>query len=500
MVFSREILDSYTINKSKDNSLYDDISKIAVSDDVSKELLEFKNDLEDIENEIKDIFQELNFIFEDARLFSNVENNKINFLIELVDNVITNNVEAKVLVDKETFNSKPYIALDNSTTRAKVSAIKSYIQEKDKDNPFDDDFSVFQVDEFLKTIKNTSFVNQDKGRKIIFNNITYNDYESLEKDVHNYVNDIITENELKDIQSVLKTIGARSNQQKEIRQDVLSNINIINALSFKRSDIIAYELNKNYHERLITLQRKLNLIKDDIDKLEEKIASSQSKFKNVLRIYKDRFNPIFELKIINEFDTLLDIDLPIIEISHSKQVVSEDILNQILSAGEKTTYNILKFIFKYDLIKENKPVLIFDDVIETFDYANRYAFIEYLTDMIKVDQSNVIILTSNFDFFKTIKFRIPIMKTYRATKTTHKNVIINGASGLIINTKQIFEVNSIADLLYMLPFVRELKDLTNDNPNNLVRYFHIKPHHTKHINGLIKNATKYIKRKFKFKR
>ena len=67
-------------------------------------------------------------------------------------------------------------------------------------------------------------------------------------------------------------------------------------------------------------------------------------------------------------------------------------------------------------------MIIFDDVADSFDYKNKFAIIEYIRDLHLSNDFRLIILTHNFDFYRTIASRIalPHNVVYMATKNDDK--------------------------------------------------------------------------------
>lgn len=57
--------------------------------------------------------------------------------------------------------------------------------------------------------------------------------------------------------------------------------------------------------------------------------------------------------------------------------------------------------------ERRKTLFIFDDISDSFDYKNKFAIIDFLEDVTKVEDNNflAIILTHNFDFLRTISSR-----------------------------------------------------------------------------------------------
>ncbi|XKM13847.1 hypothetical protein RCS94_01405 [Orbaceae bacterium ac157xtp] len=75
-----------------------------------------------------------------------------------------------------------------------------------------------------------------------------------------------------------------------------------------------------------------------------------------------------------------------------------------LSQGEKRALYLLNFIFEVEARKINnqKTLFIIDDIADSFDYKNKHAIVQYLDDLNKIDFFYQIILTHNFDLYRTL--------------------------------------------------------------------------------------------------
>jgi len=129
-----------------------------------------------------------------------------------------------------------------------------------------------------------------------------------------------------------------------------------------------------------------------------------------------------------------------VEMSESKLTSKNE--DSILSQGERRAFYLLNIIFEIKYRKENNlPTLfIIDDIADSFDYQNKYAIAEYLKEISETPFFYSIILTHNFDFFRTLKSRLEIKKPaeegewfYLAEKSDH------GVSLIPQNKKNIIE-------------------------------------------------------------
>lgn len=80
----------------------------------------------------------------------------------------------------------------------------------------------------------------------------------------------------------------------------------------------------------------------------------------------------------------------------------------VLSQGEKRALYLLNIIFEVKVREDSKKKTLFiiDDIADSFDYKNKYAIIQYLSDLSQIEHFRQIILTHNFDFFRTVQSRL----------------------------------------------------------------------------------------------
>ena len=85
----------------------------------------------------------------------------------------------------------------------------------------------------------------------------------------------------------------------------------------------------------------------------------------------------------------------------------------MLSSGEERSLYLLNIIFEVEARKKDsqETLFIIDDIADSFDYKNKYAIIEYLKEMSEQDDFYQVILTHNFDFFRTIKGRLNLSRS-----------------------------------------------------------------------------------------
>jgi hypothetical protein len=137
---------------------------------------------------------------------------------------------------------------------------------------------------------------------------------------------------------------------------------------------------------------------------------------NVVKIFNERFSVPFILEIANQDDVILKDESPSLVFRYQDgidqcEVGRDDLLN-VLCTGEKRALYILNVLFELEARAKSfeQTLLLLDDIADSFDYKNKYAIIEYLKDILKAGRFLFIILTHNFDFFRTVQSRLNISR------------------------------------------------------------------------------------------
>lgn len=146
--------------------------------------------------------------------------------------------------------------------------------------------------------------------------------------------------------------------------------------------------------------------------LEKAARAQQSQWKKVIEIFNDRFVVPFKLEAKNEAEvtlgqtTIIELGFTYIDGQETAELQKNDLL-QSLSTGERKAFYILNVIFEIETRRKNKQetLIVVDDVADSFDYQNKYAIIQYLKDICEDGLFKMIIMTHNFDFFRTIESR-----------------------------------------------------------------------------------------------
>jgi hypothetical protein len=204
--------------------------------------------------------------------------------------------------------------------------------------------------------------------------------------------------------------------------------------------------------------------------IEAEAAKQRTQWEEVIQIFNDRFFVPFKLDVRNRLAVMLGND-PIIDLGFTyyegvdSAAMKKDELLKCLSTGEKRALYILNVIFEIEVRKKTsqETLMVIDDIADSFDYQNKYAIIQYLKDVHDDPRFKQIIMTHNFDFFRTINSRfVPYPNCLMASKNS-AGITVDQARGI----KNIFVNDWKKDFftdhrkkIASIPFLRNLVEFT----------------------------------------
>jgi hypothetical protein len=226
--------------------------------------------------------------------------------------------------------------------------------------------------------------------------------------------------------------------------------------------------------------------------IEEEAAKTTTRWEVVIDIFNDRFVVPFKLEAKNKaqvvvgHDSIIDLGFTYIDGAESVPV-EHDALMKSLSTGERKALYILNVIFEIETRRaaNTETLFVVDDVADSFDYQNKYAIIQYLREISQDGLFKLLIMTHNFDFFRTLESRfVGYPNCFMAIKTA-KGVEIHQALGI----KNLFKYSLKKDFfnddkkkIASIPFLRNLIENTvgDTDPNyvTLTAAVHWKPGET----------------------
>ena len=250
-----------------------------------------------------------------------------------------------------------------------------------------------------------------------------------------------------------------------------------------KSDALINPLLTSYRSNKVKLER-----------IESEAVNQQSKWESIIEIFKGRFHVPFSVGIENKKSAILGKESPNIVFkfdngSGNKKQMSRDKLEslEVLSQGELRALYLLNIIFEVETRKceHRKTLFIIDDIADSFDYKNKYAIISYLHENAKIDFFYQIIMTHNFDFFRTIQSRLLGDSKWHNSLIAQKSVdrieLVDGGNKDITDPFKYWRKNlngNNAILIAMIPFVRNIIEYGAGNKDKsyllLTNLLHIK--------------------------
>jgi len=238
-----------------------------------------------------------------------------------------------------------------------------------------------------------------------------NDNKSLEKIIDEEIKKIFSDQGLKDIfdkvEKKLNVNQALAMFKKAIEKDPSLVMKLQNYEQFRKDAWYSY-LHQiiNELEELVDLYKKK---KPEIKSIITKANEQKSKWEDAIQEFSDRFpNMPFTLEIKDKSDAILNAQTPTISFKFDDKPVDRKKMLDILSQGEKRAFYVLNVIFevKSRQLNSKENIFIIDDIADSFDYQNKYAIVEYLNDISNEQNFYSIILTHNYDFYRTITDRL----------------------------------------------------------------------------------------------
>lgn len=277
-------------------------------------------------------------------------------------------------------------------------------------------FTLPKLKEVRKRLKNNNYFVKD-NKIILDGNNEPSDYADLNTKIREIEAQLQDTAEFKEIEKLL------SDAKGMVLKDIIENHpEIIEEL--KLSNLDAFRI-KLWYSYIQSEEDSFNLLKTMYSLLKEQIEDlnvDKTLWGDAIDIFNDRFTLPFKMEIENLTSSIIGESLPRVIFKFCDKenfddcekndwiTLNRDALEKsdTLSQGEKRALYLLNIIFDIEKIKkENQRTLfIIDDIADSFDYKNKYAIIEYLEDISKIDNCHMIILTHNFDFYRTISSRL----------------------------------------------------------------------------------------------
>ena len=337
-----------------------------------------------------------------------------------------------------------------------------------------DHYNATNVEKSLKTNRfflanHSVYINQEGEKKEIKSD------EELAEAINIEKSKILENDDLKKAFSIIDNAIQKNKELVEFRhyllerQDLLPKFN--NLKKLKQDIWIAYL--SSIKETYKNTTEKYRENRDRLKEIAEAAENESTKWQAIINIFNERFFVPFNVKIKNKTDAIVGKSVPTIKFDFKDYYedtniisIEKDTLLNVLSQGEKRALYILNIIFEIEARKELKQpsVLIIDDIADSFDYKNKYAIIEYLKEITTSNNFYQLILTHNFDFYRTTYGRLGIPRANRLQSIKTKDGIN------LIETKyqkDVFKTwiknlssGNIEQVIALIPFIRNIAEYT----------------------------------------
>lgn len=370
------------------------------------------------------------------------------------------------------FLDKNQAILDQYVSDYKNIISKSKFFKESENNTF----GTYQANTIIKSIEDNSFF--EAGHKFVLEDGTeIENAEILKTIVEEEIENILNDEKLKkSFEKVDKAIG--SNAELRAFKKVIEKNNLI-LVKLKDYEKFKQEVWINYFSEIKQEAEELvNQYKGKKSRLEKIISESKKEFElwtKIIDTFNSRFHVPFKVNIVNQEDIILKEETANLNFDYSDRgelpvKQNRDNLLTILSKGEQRAYFILHFLFEIESrkLKPNKNLLIFDDVADSFDYKNKFAIIEYIKEIHEQGHFKTIVLTHNFDFYRTVASRLHLDRDviYMTTKndqneiTFHKGQYINDVFSYLIKNYK-----NPKFFISLIAFVRNLIEYSESKSN-----------------------------------
>ena len=339
-----------------------------------------------------------------------------------------------VLVYERLFNEKALGLLESGQISQQLNAYIEKFNELIEDSPIlSKTFNHYHAKTINRNLADNGFF-AAKHSINLFNGKTKEEITSaddLDAKIEGEKTRILADKELnKKFEEIDKKLSSK--ELREFRDYLLDNKDVVAELAtFKKlqKDIFLAYISAE-RDSYLEFLKEYRIGKEIIKHSIEAAQQEETEWKDVVKMFNDRFTVPFTLEVSNQEDVILKGTRPEIAFGFMEDAqpkpVDKKLLLEVLSQGEKRALYILNILFEINARKKQgqETLVIADDIADSFDYKNKYAIVEYLKDVSNFAQFYCIFLTHNFDFHRTISSRLNIYKERRLFATRNGREII----------------------------------------------------------------------------
>lgn len=368
-------------------------------------------------------------------------------------------------------NVKKFLEKNQSLLSQYINSYKDLLSKSKFFKGSGNSFGTFQANELLKSTEDNSYF--EAGHKFtLSDNVEIKSAEELQLLVQKEITSIVNDEKLKkSFDQVDKSIGANTELRSfksAIEKDNFLLVELEKYEDFRKKVWLNYisSLSKETLELVQFYESK----KTEIEKIIKEAKKEFAIWEEIIKTFNERFFVPFEIELVNQEDVVLKEETANLEFEYkdpNQTPVRKDknSLLSILSKGEQRAFYILQLLFDIESRKQQGQTtfLVLDDIADSFDYKNKYAIIEYIKELHLNTTFRLIILTHNFDFYRTVASRLSLNwdAAYMVVKNENREItLLQGKyrKDVFTNFKQHLSNQKI--FISIIPFVRNLIEYT----------------------------------------
>ncbi|WP_166083154.1 phage infection protein [Erysipelothrix anatis] len=375
----------------------------------------------------------------------------------------------KKLVFNDINNDNVQSLFSDSQFAEKCNLYLEKVNKKIDEYIFKEGFGIEELVSINKSLKTNKFF--DAGHKLILNDIEYKGEDVdllIEKTIKELYEDSEVESQFANIKKALN----KNKDTKKLLSVIQDDKTIINDFSDPKllRDRIIYSKLFDYNEEITEIKKALNESKIEINNIIDEANTESTIWDGVIEIFNNRFwSGAFDVSIADRSEALIGRVLPTFKftVKDTDIPINDDVFARF-SSGEKRSIFILNMIFQIEIMKSNnKPfIILLDDVADSFDYKNKYAIIEYIRELQSNDLIQLIILTHNYDFFRSVSISCNNLKSKILAYKDENGVELHNANNAQLVGYSYFNnwknEKKIDSLIALIPLARNMVQLESN--------------------------------------
>lgn len=267
-------------------------------------------------------------------------------------------------------------------------------------------------------------------------------------------------------------------------EDYLSQIGNVNV--FKENVLKSYL--KVHYDLYVDLLDKHDKVAERERVIRQQAINEKTLWSELIETFNSRFFVPFRLVVQNPVDVQLGREGVKLGFTYKDPPnpdvpMEEGLLLKCLSQGERRAYYLLQVLFEVAIRRKNNTETLFviDDIADSFDYQNKYAILHYLIELGEDPLFHQLIMTHNFDFFRSVIGRARVRENAFVAEKTSEGITLREPEGINNPFVNIWKRDFFAEDLKKIAsicFIRNLIEYTKghtDEFKTLTSLLHCKP-------------------------